>query len=459
MAFQKLSKTIFDEDENDITFKITNRSECDEKRLMRLKINMQREYYCLNFMQQLILFYICYTREILVNEDIDADTFINNIDQILENDQSNIYEGLKIELNEYKRYILINDDLKEKLKALHKSPIANWYAKARNGHFIIANYYLKYSIITFKLYDNTFNNKVILQNLLNIENISNKQIFNIILYYIDLSLKVKDGTYFGYKGLADPIHNTRNMIINNYNPSVPGGRGESAVLKDSNGIYYTQDGEYMDALNPKIILDQKFKNDIINQNFNDGYQIIDEDNYYNNINNCKRYIVELCKGDYTMISITVTESPENENDRAHFYIFKHLIFEMICEINQVYYKNLSLDLHSFAAYIFKTNNIYSTLMNSMQNILIANNIIIEENIGPRKLESCIRKSYQKIDTEQSEFKKLKDKWVNKIIPLVIDNQNISIYKINNQITTQKTYEQKYIKYKTKYNILKNKIIS
>ncbi len=101
---------------------------------------------------------------------------------------------------------------------------------------------------------------------------------------------------------------------------------------------------------PFIFLDGKFKTDIINGNFNDGYPInpIDTDD----LSRCKRHIIELCKGNDIIMSMTVTENVIdkskltenkiilNEKSKAHFYIYRRFIFDIKCILNKEHYREL-----------------------------------------------------------------------------------------------------------------------
>ena len=53
---------------------------------------MQKEYYCYIFMQQLIIFYICYTRHLIADFDKNTiNTFIDEINQTLGKQYSTVY--------------------------------------------------------------------------------------------------------------------------------------------------------------------------------------------------------------------------------------------------------------------------------------------------------------------------------------------------------------------------------
>lgn len=65
------SKSIYDDDETDITFRITNRSECSDEILNILKTNMQREIFCYHFLLLLVEFYLALTLILAIDETQD----------------------------------------------------------------------------------------------------------------------------------------------------------------------------------------------------------------------------------------------------------------------------------------------------------------------------------------------------------------------------------------------------
>ena len=82
------------------------------------------------------------------------------------------------------------------------------------------------------------------------------------------------------------------------------------------------------------IFDEKFKNDIINKTFNDGYNFYWEDKDDKNSgrrlkNNCVKYLVEILDPyNNQIISMTLTRIPQIQNIQIHFYIKKNIITQI-----------------------------------------------------------------------------------------------------------------------------------
>lgn len=389
-------------------FKCIDRMHCDPEQLINLKINMQKEIYCYHFVKNLVIFYFNITQYLIVNNI--------NIYELIEDNAIEMPDSVSLynEFNKYDEYFnSLNPDEYQYMETYTTDRLYNLYDNNikkynRDMMFIITNK----STYLLELYDDTFNSLIVLEHLLDIP-ITIDHLFDIIFYYIKQLFKNNKSLY----DLAEPIHNTRGIIINNQDISRDHMR--SVPLNDSKGNEYN----YIST----VSLDEKFKQDIIDKSFMDGYSIpVQEDT------NCTRHIVQICKDSDVIMSMTVTGNTleEFKDKKIHFYIYRTISFNIKSIITQQMYRDLSINLHSFAAYIFNTSIIFSNLMQSMTNILTKNNIQIE-NIPDDKIRElsnltmCIRRVGQSIIVND-EFK---ERWLNhKSFTKTID-RSITIYTL------------------------------
>ncbi len=468
-----LKKSIYDVDETDITFVVTNRTECNIETLSNLKTNMQKEVFCYQFILKMVNFYYLITMYFLLIKGefhfIDESPFIP--EELLNNDV------VRNEFNKYFIYITNNVKctvIEQKLK-LHTKQffIINGTTESSLVNYVDKSITKTNILDLFELYDKTFNSCIILQNLLKIENISYDQFFDVIFYYINKNLTCKTQKYL--TNLYDPMYNTRSMIINNDNSH---DTHQKTPIKNSGGDA-CYGGEPI-----SMEFNDNFKTSIIDKSWSDGYDLVS--NKPQESLACKRYIVDIRKNNNTIMSMTVTSDyrEEYKNNKIHFYIYRNFRFDVISIINKVYYCDLSLSIHSFAAYIFNTKFIYSELMDSMKDIFIKNDIIVDRTSKEEAMlyTACSRRVTCKISVSD-EFKNM---WRNgrqvsqriinpvdtpiiysllsngsKGIPPCIDNESDSVLCVDDKLSTSgnaiASFENKYLKYKMKYNMLKNKL--
>ena len=388
----------------DIKFKCTNLTELrDEEIYGKIKTDTQREYLLLVFLYNIVCFYI----DNCINYKTNGQFYDTKVYE-LDND---IY--LKKEVDGFIDFI--------KLESNHD--------KMLQGIFEYKKFTIPYDsfLIIFNLYDDNFNSKIILEKLCDIK-ITNEQYYSIIIYYLDKQNYLWD--------IIEPNYNTRSIIIKNYfksgDPSNP--RGNLLSLKDSNSVDYE-----LNILGGKsffYIFDKKFKNDIINNNFNDGYDFYwnehDENSEKKNKENCIKYLVEILDPvDNQIISMTVTRTPREPKKQIHYYIKKNIITQTKNFINDIYqYKNISLLLHSFSTWIFNVDEVYSNLHVSMRYIFNQNGInvsSIEVTDEYNELSKfCIRQSGEKIIINE-DFRNL---WKNKKeVKLYNNGEFIKLYQL------------------------------
>lgn len=373
---------------DNLQFKVTNISELrDETLYMKLKINIQKEVYLVIYLKSILFFY-----KLCVQSIKKKDIFL----EILNDEFNNAL--LNIEVTEFMDFI------KEMPEILESSELSDTNIK-KILHNNCDNY-----IELFKSYNDRFNTLEIMKSLLEIEILTKMQLFNLIIFLLKKTKARNQGIAQFLQEYGDPIINTRSMIIKNYNK--PSNMRGYLPSKNSTGIDYMVQNENV-SFTQYLYDNDNFKNDIINKNFYDGY-----DFYWNNTepreqndpNKCVRYFLEILNEfNKTVVSMTVIKSPDVINKQIHFYIYKSLLFECGCVLNNIKnYKNISLILHSFASSIFNANIVYSNLMESMKNIFIKNMIIINPVImdeAIEKLSYCIRSVGDEIITNE-EFKKL-----------------------------------------------------
>lgn len=413
----------------EIKFKCTNLTELrDEEIYGKIKTDTQREYLLLVFLYNIVCFYI----DNCINYKTNG-KFYDTKDYGLDND---IY--LKKEVDGFIDFI--------KLESNHD--------KMLQGIFEYKRFTIPYDsfLIISNLYDDDFNSKIILEKLCDIK-ITNEQYYSIIIYYLNKRLYLWD--------IIEPNYNTRSIIIKNYfesnDPSNT--RGNLLSLKNAHGDDYVLNRTGSRGF--LYIFDKKFKNDIIHNNFNDGYDFYwnehDENSEKKNKENCIKYLVEILDSDDNqIISMTVTRSPREPKKQIHYYIKKNIITQTKNFINNIYqYKNISLLLHSFSTWIFNVDEVYSNLHVSMRYIFNKNGINVSNievtNEYNELSKFCIRQSGDKIIINE-DFRNL---WKNKKeVKLYNNGEFIKLYQLEpNQL---EPYFKKYLKYKTKYNALKIK---
>jgi hypothetical protein len=398
--------SIYD-DIDTINFKSIDRSNCDDDTLTNLKINMQKEIYCFYFIKNLVDFYFKITQYIIIVK-------YNTIFECFEKNNKPISDTLSIEFNYYQQWIesIKNTKLYNDIIQFTTNERIQYYNNSEQSQLkdLYPTIFYNSSLRTMNLYDDSFNSLIILQKLLGIE-ITFDQLFNIISYYIKKLIKYKH--YFN--DLKDPIHNTRGIVINNEDISI---NFISLIpMKDSNSNEYNIISNY-------IIFDEKFKNDIVLERFQDGYPITTQEKP-----TCKRYIVQLCKDDDVIMSMTIAGSNELDTLKTHFYIFRHTIFDIKSILKNQIYRDLSIYIHSFAAYIFNTSIIFSALMESMKSIFNKNGIKIEELDNLKEINNlinCSRNVFHKIYVNDN-FKQL---WLNHHTFTKTINGSSTIYKLN-----------------------------
>jgi hypothetical protein len=417
----------------DLIFRCTNLSELrDEEIYRQIKMDTQREYLLVMFFYNIVRVYINtiyyqYARE------IEQYTFFKK-----EFDDFIIYFDANPDKNK------LTEDIKEGL---------------RDGALSIVS--LFYTI--FDSYDETFNSRIILENLCEIK-LTQDQFHEIILYFFDKFRYLKD--------MLEPYHNSRSLIIKNfYLSQEPTVSSENKLpLKDSSGSEYkslSNSGTFGYKFN------ENFKTDIINKNWSDGYNFYWKESDENDANKdptkCLKYLVEILTPDnQQIISMTVTRIPTQQNKQIHFYIKKTLSTQIKYFINKTpEYKNISLIIHSFATWLFNADLVYSNLMYSMKVIFKKNNVTIEDidyydtDLMQDLARFCIRGVTNKIIITP-EFRNL---WIGTNQQQILLDGNVKIYKLEEQTleTPQvlqggffkySNYKQKYLKYKQKYIRLK-----
>ena len=457
----------------DLKFKCTNLSELrDEKIYDDLKKDTQREYLLYLFLYNIIKIYVNYYIKHIYSIVNDL-TKLNNdkLDELYKiNDTFKEYK--KNEMDGFLKYINQGNNL----------IVLNNYRWVINGYFDENEKYIliiddrDYYDKIFEIYDDEFNSKFIIEQLCNI-NLTDDQYYDIILYFI------KKKKYLEL--IADPIYNSRSIIIKNYyeyNAHMSGNHNNILVLKNSKGV------DYININNSNKIyydFDNKFKQDIKDKNFNDGYSFYWQDQYNqvdwkydraNNdlINDCIKYLVEILDKDSNqIISMTVTKANNTDDEyfndkQIHYYIKKNLITQIKDIITNTSHRELSILLHSFAAWNFNATVIYSSLMSSMVDIFKNNNINITylSNYNDKMSRIfCIKSVNNKIIVDDI----FKMKWLNmELYKLILPNKNIELFiSLNKPITPNeniklyipkliinKYIKTKYLKYKTKYLKLK-----
>jgi hypothetical protein len=256
----------------------------------------------------------------------------------------------------------------------------------------------------------------------------------------------------------------RSIIIKNYyvrNDNPTSNRDDKLPLRNSEGIDYELNKDYANHFT--YYFNERFKKDVINKNWSDGYDFywkpteVDENMEKKDKSKCVRYLVEILNpNNDTIISMTVTKNPELQNKQIHFYIKRNIITQIKSFVMRTeQFKNISLKIHSFAAWLFNAYYIYSNLMHSMKKIFLSNGINIED-INDNEIRKsaffCIRDVGDKINVDY-EFKNM---WIhNGKVKELVNNDLIKVFEVEPKDQSSSSY--KYLKYKNKYLQLKNKV--
>ncbi len=439
----------------DLIFNCINLSKLrDETIYKKLKDDAQREYILAVFLYNIVCLYLNWYWKRNHCGDKYKDSFNEEFLIRRSVNKSNI-KFFNKEMTEFKTFMEL-DINKDRIKYLvEKTNINEILCEYRGYTFIHQVYQI------FNLYDDSFNSRIILQKLCGIDELSIAQFHSIILYFFDKIQYLQN--------MFEPAYNTRSIIIKNYYPAQDPGqdiREDKLPLKNSTGIDYTL--EYESGV-IYYIFDEKFKEDIRENNFSDGYDFYwksssqDPDDYLQrkDTSKCLKYLVEILNPDGEQImSMTVTRIPSIPKKQIHFYIKRNLATQIKSLMKeQTSYKNISLVIHSFAAWLFEADFIYSNLMKSMKEIFEKNGITVEDidetddisRTGP----FCIRRLANRI-TITEEFRDLW-LWKDKSEPTEVSpNEFIRMYKLVKPVSAS---EKKYLKYKTKYMNLKNLLLN
>ena len=395
---------------SNLIFRCTNLTELrDESIYGQLKLDTQREYLLIVFLYNLINTYLDYYWNGNLCDEALKIIYLNKINFYTTN------ELFFTEMSEFKKFIElpINKNKIEKLKQIIKcqeimrlKPLEMFYN-------------------LFNLYDEEFNSKIILEKLCGIK-LTLEQFYSIIIYFFDKTNYLQN--------MLEPAHNSRSIIIKNYyEPHDPFNiKGTGLSLKNSKKNDYNyelRDGKFT------YDFDIKFKETILLENWSDGYDFwwneSDKNDNKKDKNNCLKYFVEILDPyNKQIISMTITKNTKISNEQIHFYIKKNLITQIKSFINNdIEYKNISLLIHSYAAWIFDANTIYSNLLLSMRIIFEKNNIlvnILSNNNFLKFAEFCIREVSHEIQIT-ADFKKL---WFNEYnYQELTKNSLIKIHKL------------------------------
>jgi hypothetical protein len=422
-----------------LKYKCTNLSELRDETIYRqIKMDTQREYLLVLFLYNIVRVYIdYYYMKNVCNSKFSEfyynDTYLSGIG--ITKDKEKYF---KEEMEGFKKFI---ESIPPK-EILLEYPLEVICKRPLN----ISSIFYK----IFNLYDDGFNGRIILQNLCGIE-LTQNEFYSVIIHFFN---KLK---YL--QNMLEPYHNSRSIIIKNYYDSQEptSVRGEKLQLKNSTGVEYLSDSNNGTFA---YEFDEKFKIDVMNKNWNDGYDFYwktpDENDEKKDISKCIKYLVEiLTPNDEEIISMTITRVPAHPDKQIHFYIKKSLSTQIKYFIRKMpEYKNVSLLIHSFATWLFNANLVYSNLMPSMKMIFISNNIEVNDidyydtDEMLELSQFCIRRISNKINITE-EFRKL---WIgiNKT-KLLLDN-HVKIYQLES--SDKQDFKSKYLKYKMKYLQLK-----
>jgi hypothetical protein len=423
-----------------LKYKCTNLSELRDETIYRqIKNDTQREYLLVLFLYNIVNVYIdYYYNKYVCNSEFTQfyikDSYLSGIG--IKKDKEKYF---KEEMDGFKKFI---ESIPAEGKLLE-------YPLEAICERVIRISRIFYNI--FNLYDEGFNGRIILQNLCGIE-LTQEEFYSVIIHFFN---KLK---YL--QNMLEPYHNSRSIIIKNYYDSQEptSVRGEKLPLKSSTGVSYESDsgnGTFAYEFN------ENFKNDVKNKNWNDGYDFYwkesDQNDEKKDISKCIKYLVEiLTPNDEEIITMTITRVPSEQDKQIHFYIKKTLSTQIKYFIRKMpEYKNISLNIHSFASWLFNANFVYSNLMSSMKLIFENHNIEVDEVDYFDKSEIitlgrfCIRGLSNKINITE-EFRKL---WIGTNKPKLILDGSVKIYQL--ELSDKQDFKSKYLKYKMKYMQLKN----
>lgn len=355
----------------DMYFKVTNLSELrDETLYSKLKTSIQKEYLFMLVLFYITNIYIFVTRVIYrKNKSYTWNKLIDN----------KFYQDEQIE-NTFGITMFIEE-------------ITKWYTylseEGINVDVLPKQESLKLDIIN--LYDESFNGKILLQKIMNLDSLSDTEYYKIIYYCI-----TKKNFHRYFTSLAETIMNTRSIIIGKNFRQLDGLYAKRGLFdfRHSDGTTY----HYYDDNITMLKLDAGFKKDVLENNYNDGYDFywtnIDESlKDKHNVELCNRYFVELYENGFNenTMSIVVTRSPKIPNAQSHFYIKRNLITETKHILNDIFQeKNLAIMIHSFSAWLFDVNKILSNLQDSMRTIFSHNGVRVVTDYS-------INETYSEID--------------------------------------------------------------
>ncbi len=421
-----------------LKFKCTNLTELrDESIYIKLKEDTQRDFLLFVFLYNIVIFHKIFMLMSFPIFDKDI-TFYERLG-INESNKKNIEKEIK----EFQDFIRL-DKNKDKFEQL---------SKEGSGR----NYNSSYFYNIFSLYDDTFNNKIILQKLSGFE-LDNNKYYSIILYFIE------NKNIDMLKGMFDPIINSRSTIIKNYNVYAAPYTGSSInilPLKISNETQYKLDAQFTGDF--FYDFDDRFKHYIMKGEWYDGYDfywnIKDENDYRKDKTNCLKYLVEILDPEnQQIISMTITRSPNPAlaTKQIHYYIKRNLLSDIKLIITgKPLYRKVSLLIHSFATWLFNTDAVFSDLMSSMKKIFEANGINIDgiyndpqEKLINELAYTCIRGAGERIIID----KKFRNMWTDGYS--IIPEREDSIIRTY-QLKQLESSKNKYLKYKAKYISLKN----
>lgn len=177
--------------------------------------------------------------------------------------------------------------------------------------------------------------------------------------------------------------------------------------------------------------------------------------------NCSRYLVNLYQEDILVINMFVFLF-EKFQEQSHFFIVKNMYYILTCFANnKPEIRNSSILLHSFAAFIFNSESIYTVPIENMIKILDLNKIPFIKKYDPELLNK-LKINYPgcfttKLESDEIYFIKTEDikyKWLANNLFENIKKLAVPEYIFiipNNQLGGNK---YKYKKYKAKYLELK-----
>jgi hypothetical protein len=432
---------------NGLKFKSTNLTELrDESFYMKLKEETQCEFLLLVFVYNIVRFHLSF----MIRDEYDEQIKYLKAQGIGED----CLRKIIYEVEGFKKFIKLEKNRDRFIKI-------NTPAIFNSRHPLIMNSLYFYNM--FKLYDESFNNIIILQNLCGFE-LDIDKYYSIILYFIDKTAILRD--------TLDPSVNNRAIIIKNFHLYTNNNVASNKFIlpfKIAPDIQYILDCDISDDFFYNF--DDRFKIYIMNKKWDDGYnfywkehikhEATDEVVNKKAYSTCLKYLVEILdKDNQQIISMTVTKTKDSSlpNKQLHYFIKKNVISDIKSIIMKLPpYRNVSLLLHSFAAWQFNAESVYSDLMASMRNIFKKNGIIIESYLDDPDgflvqdfAQMCVLRSAMERIIITDEFRNM---WHGSY---KIKNELIMDYiKIFQLVLSEDSIKNKYLKYKKKYILLKN----